>query len=346
MTLPNRVFRFAAVAATALVSMLVSAGVASAEQRGVAAGDPADAQPTASGTPSNPDVGAVNISYDSGGSLTLVISYFNAFSSLDTSQRYAYSAQFAIGKPVSTDDASAGCAPELNGQHHVYRPGYSTYFYDRATVTGFDGYVNFTRTVSPDEHQVTLTASGPALANRDWRCATYTLYSRTRSTPSNIHSDYDATCDCWYVAEKLDEVGEPSAYGGMPTIWFNGLRPVPAVVDPKPAGPKVKTVKYSLSPKATLHRGKLRLTLVSGPEVLGRKATVTLQALKGSKHKRYRTAGKAKTFKVTKTKQSKSFSVSRRYKKVRAIVKVAGYTNAAALREYPSRRLVVTAVRK
>lgn len=63
---------------------------ASAEVRTLNAGDPADATPTISGNPDNPDISAVDATYDSSGSLSITVDFYNSINSLDTSQNYAF----------------------------------------------------------------------------------------------------------------------------------------------------------------------------------------------------------------------------------------------------------------
>lgn len=115
----------------------------------------------------------------------------------------------------------------------------STTFFDRAAVAGFDGYLDFTRTMSPDGKQITVSASSPVLANRDLRCIEYTLRTRTRKSASNINSDYDESCGCWYVNQTLDEVGE-GTYSKF--FWFAGFRPVKQAA-PAPVTPAFQKVK-------------------------------------------------------------------------------------------------------
>jgi Ca2+-binding RTX toxin-like protein len=66
---------------------------------------------------------------------------------------------------------------------------------------------------------ITISATSPVIAGRDYRCIDYALYARTRSTISNPNSDYDPYCDCWYLNPLLDAVD------GSP--WFDGFAPPP-----------------------------------------------------------------------------------------------------------------------
>jgi hypothetical protein len=81
----------------ALVFLLALAPTASqAEVRTLTIADPADATPTISGIPNNPDIRQVSISYDASGSLTLTASFYNAFDTLDASSNYAFWAKFNL----------------------------------------------------------------------------------------------------------------------------------------------------------------------------------------------------------------------------------------------------------
>src|SRR4051812_33959227 len=79
------------------------AGVAAASSPGVAlaahAGidDPADGQATVSGQPSAPDVSRVDIDYDRAGSISLTVRFYAPLDTIDTSQNYAFYANFAVG---------------------------------------------------------------------------------------------------------------------------------------------------------------------------------------------------------------------------------------------------------
>ena len=156
----------------------------------------------------------------------MIVSLYHNPAALDLSQNYAFWGSFSVGGASSaTPPASctASVPGSVTGQHHVFSQ--SSTFLDRATVSGLGGYLPFSRSVSADGRQITLSASSPALANRDLRCFTYSLESRRRSTASNLYSRYDEHCDCWYVSGGFDRVGEwdPSGVGQL--VWFNGLKP-------------------------------------------------------------------------------------------------------------------------
>ena len=204
-----------------------SASAASAEIRTLAIDDPQDAVPTVSGTPNSPDISRLEARYDSAGSLTITVHYYNDAATIDRSQNYAFWGTFSIGG-IDTVGTQTGCAAipgSIYGQHHVYAT--STSFYDRASVSGYDGTLDFTRTTSPDNRTVTLTASPASIANRDYRCMNYQLNARRYSTPENIYSNYDAGCDCWYTSGVIDVVGQRGQYDTIGAAFFNGYQPPP-----------------------------------------------------------------------------------------------------------------------
>jgi hypothetical protein len=222
---------------------------ASAEIRSVSVSDPADATPTISGVPNTPDIRQVDVVYDSAGAISFTVSFHHAVNQLDTSQIYAFYSTFSVGAAASSTDPGLGCAlggpgSIASGQHHVFAN--STTFYDRSTVTGFSGDLVYARSVSADNTQVTIAASSPVLANRDYRCLTYYSKARRRSTVEHPYSRYDESCDCWYLDVYLDEVGEGPDYRKF--FWFNGFRPVP----PPPSPPPPPVVKSPAKTKVTV----------------------------------------------------------------------------------------------
>jgi hypothetical protein len=204
---------------------------ASAEVRTVNATDPADATPTISGKPNNPDIASVSASYDTAGSLTITVSYYHAFTELDTSEHFAFWGEFAVtegtepyGDPSHCFGGGSGAG--LYGQNHVYSNGGVT-FYNQGEISGYSGKLPFTRSEGFDHRSVTVSASSPALANHNWTCLSYDLHARTYSSASNIHSEYGEGCGCWYVNSQLDSLGGEALNDG---VWFNGFQPPPKPV--------------------------------------------------------------------------------------------------------------------
>ena len=99
----------------------------------------------------------------------------------------------------------------------------SEVFPDQASVVGDSDTVTFARSVSPDNTEITITASNPVLASHDWTCATYALLARTHAAAGTPNSQYDSNCDCWYVLSPLDIFPVNIAY-------FDGFAPAPPVV--------------------------------------------------------------------------------------------------------------------
>ena len=216
----------ASAAFTVLVLSLTLVSTAAAEVRSLAVVDPQDATPTISGVPNSPDIQGLQVTYDSAGSLTLQVTFYNAPSSLDRSQNYAFWSAFSVATATPYDGLPDRCSSSsISGQHHVFAE--RTTFYDRASISGLDGVLQFTRTTSADGKTVTVTASSPALANRDLRCVSYELRARRYSTAASIYSDYDESCNCWYVSNSLDTVGTVEKGGVTPEVWFDGYAPGP-----------------------------------------------------------------------------------------------------------------------
>jgi hypothetical protein len=240
-----------AISATMAIAS-VAGPSARADVRTLAVADPQDAPPTISGVPSNPDITELNVAYDTSGSIAITVTFVNSVNSLDLSQDYAEFGNFRVstgdvwptgGDPLCTD----GSAGNLIGQNHI-ASNVET-FNNQATIIGYTGTLPFTVTKSADGHQITLTASSPALANHNYTCANYTVYAKIRSTASNPNSDYDAGCDCWYVSSLLDAVPNGAPTSGA---WFDGfapLPPTPTTTSPAPAPPASNPPNKKTTPK-------------------------------------------------------------------------------------------------
>lgn len=227
--------RLLVVACMALLTLVLGGALgaqsAHAEIRSTTVADAADATPTLSGVPNNPDIESVAGSYETGGSFTLVVRFYHPLDSVDYSTNYAMSGSFSIGTadPASSSPYCSTLSNGISGQHHVSSS--ITTFYDRFSVAGFDGYQNATRTISPDKLQITITGSSGAIAGKGYNCFTYSLNSRRRSTIDNIYSHYDEGCDCWYVNSELDNVGNAGS-NVLPFAWFDGFAPPPRSDEP------------------------------------------------------------------------------------------------------------------
>lgn len=114
----------------------------------------------------------------------------------------------------------------LDGQHHVPHTDGGT-FPDVASVHGYNGTLDFDRSISSDGKRVTIQATSPVIANRDYQCFSYTLSGRQRSRIENPDSRYDSACDCWYLNFIADPVGEDWTGTGTQAeyVFFDGFGP-------------------------------------------------------------------------------------------------------------------------
>lgn len=226
-----------------LLLALAYSSVAQAEIRTATVPDPADATPTVSGVPNNPDIRLVKVVYDSAGSLIMEVDFYHGMSDFDTSENYAFWSEFDVTSAAvpTAGVESPGCSSavqqgNLSGQHHVWAAT-STAFLNRASVYGYSGYLPLTRASSADESHIVLTANSPVLANRDYRCLRYSLHARVHASISNPYSSYDASCDCWYVNSTLDWIGNFKENSYLYGVWFDGLQ---LQAPPPPPPPKKK----------------------------------------------------------------------------------------------------------
>lgn len=221
--------------AAAVVAGSLVPAVAGAAHLGV--DDAADAEPTVSGRPSAPDVSRLDIDYDPAGTITLRVGFSGALdtATLDTSQNYAFYANFKVGHAKQGYQAygfngyscDTGTPGDLSGQHHVFNV-YGSAFYDQASVTGYDGQLKFSRTVADDKKSVMIIAAGAVIAGRDYDCATYTIRGRRRGPAEHLNTRYDEACDCWYFSAQHDIVGAPRASNDHePPVYFDGRIPPP-----------------------------------------------------------------------------------------------------------------------
>jgi hypothetical protein len=232
---------------------LTLASSARAEVRSVSIADPADATPTVTGKPNDPDLSGVTISYDNvAGTISVTQTFYNAFSSLDTSQNYAFFTSVSL-LPANTEWWVNGAVEEEQCGYEGFGGTITDYSYNGSkyrnawSVSGYSGEAPFT-TVANSPTQVTATAAGPSLVGHDWRCARVTLEANARSSASNLHSNYDGGCSCWAVNVNLDQVGvgRPEEIYPSPVIWFPGFpatRPKPESAEEKKAKERAQKAK-------------------------------------------------------------------------------------------------------
>lgn len=281
----TRHFRYLALVGLLILSVLTLMAVTAPESRAevqtASVEDPADAPLTVSGVPSQPDIKNVSIIYDTAGALSLTVTFYNSPSALDYSNRYAFWGNFGLGV-IRRYGGSPSCeftaTGMVNGQHHIFSTT-GLRFYDQASVTGYEGQLPFQRTMSPDGRSITITASSPVLANRHFDCFEYSSHSRFRSTPSNSHSDYDSSCDCWYVGGIDDVAGITSTDYWEALNYFDGYTPtitMPSTrfwLNPKAYCRSLDLSRWTLLPDRVngVRRGfpsKLRFELRSGGRTL------------------------------------------------------------------------------
>lgn len=238
---------FGAVVMAFLISAFALAGLARAEVRSVTVTDPADAMPTVSGAPENPDLSKVTLTYDnSTGTVTVVQDFYNSLPSVAPAH-YAYFTGVLVGPSSTRSWAINGSVEE---ETCASWEGFSSVLEDRPyagapysnsfSVLGYSGTGSFMTTVENGGLQVTSTATSPALVGHDWRCASVDLSANTRSTVNNPHSFWDSGCECWAVTTTLDTVGIETVPGLMNgTLWFPGF----PTTRPKPETPLEKEEK-------------------------------------------------------------------------------------------------------
>lgn len=271
----------------AVLATLCVAPAAQAEIRTITVQDPADATPTVSGIPSNPDIQQVIGTYDSAGTLTLTVGFYHPLGELDLSQNYKFFVNFDVGEGSPEYGDPGSCYPgggpaTLYGQHNILGS-----FYNRATVVGYDGYLYFNLSESPDKKWFSISASSPVLANRNYRCLRYTLYARSRSSISNLNSEYDAGCDCWYVSPALDTIRGEIYYGSSRAkgVWFDGFQPPPPTPPPPPVPAALKG-RLEISARGGCRRATLNSWKVL-PAAGGAPATGTIRAKLGAQVKEF-----------------------------------------------------------
>ena len=188
------------------------------------------------------------ITYDTVGTLTITADFYNSPSSLDTSQNYAFLANFEVGMNAGSKSYRYCDSYVYAGQHHVWAKT-GLRFYDQSSVSGYEGKLQFNRSTSGDGKQVTVSANSPTLANQDLQCFTYQLRNRSYSSASNLHSDYDDSCGCWAITTSGDVLGvEDEDVPLAPTNYFDGFAPV----DPPP--PPKAVAKLKLRPVPSCRR--------------------------------------------------------------------------------------------
>lgn len=280
--------KLGAAALAALVGSICLVSTVHAEVRTTVVLDPQDAAPTVSGVPNTPDIKQVSATYDTAGTIRFVVEFFNTPEALDLSSKYAFIGEFVVGRRAGSSAypyCGGGAGTISYGQHHIF--SMLVQFYDRATVEGYEGFLEFSRSTSPDGRTVTVSASSPVLANRDYTCFTYRVRNRHRSSASDIYSDYDSSCACWYRWGLDDVLGRSVDSEDEDINYFDGYEPVPPA--PPEQKPKVKT-RIWINPV-----GKCRRVALSSWTLLPDKVHGAHRGWPGKLRFRLRSRGKTKT---------------------------------------------------
>lgn len=234
----------------AVLAALLTPSVAAAQVQTLSVDDPSDVSATLSGTPSETDIKHIDVRFDNqAGSLSIVVEFYRAPSSLDTTDNYAYWATFGLGTSASS---GIGCETydtgSVTGQHHIYSSS-GVQFFNQASVAGFDGKMPVGVAASDGGRTLTLTAQNPALMNREYVCFSYRTEHRQYSSVSNPNSRYDSSCDCWYTTDWDDIAGLTGIgdYFGKDLVYFDGFAPV--IPKPWSLGQATSTARKKLAKK-------------------------------------------------------------------------------------------------
>lgn len=220
---------------TLILALAATTGIANAEVRTAVIQDPMDTRPTVSGIPNSPDIRQVSVRYDTSGTIEFTADFYNAPSGLDLSEKYAFVSKFQVGSNDG-DSYYRFCSGtntgDISGQHHVFAST-GLRFFDESAVSGYDGKLQFTRSTSADGRSVTVRATSPTIANRNFECFNYYMLHRTYSTASNLSSSYDGSCDCWYNTGYNDVLGVTHTNWYDAVNYFDGYSPIePPSVEP------------------------------------------------------------------------------------------------------------------
>lgn len=185
------------------LALLLAVAPASAEVRSATVSDSADMPvKLAGGAPEYPDIKRVTANYDSAGSFSIRVEFYNSINSLDPSTVYSHKGDFRFSN-CDPDRSVENDPPLLSGSHRI--AGQPTVG-DLFAVEGFTGAGTVQRSQSEDGLAVTVSGSSPAIANQDYRCFFYHNVGRSRaSEPSPPDFEYDSECDC-YFTEKHDDL--------------------------------------------------------------------------------------------------------------------------------------------
>ncbi len=147
-------------------------------------GDPRD-QPGSVSGPARPDVEQVRVRYDQGGSVWVTFRFFESLYDTSSSSRRLQASVGSTTPNGKYDPPGGGCVTYNSGDVTVFADVYPEASYQAATVSGFDGSITGSRSVSPDGRELALVFSHAALAGRDYRCV---------DSLSTFIPDFDGHC--------------------------------------------------------------------------------------------------------------------------------------------------------
>ncbi|HEX8104663.1 MAG TPA: hypothetical protein VF533_18745 [Solirubrobacteraceae bacterium] len=185
-------------------------GAALADLRAGEQGDARDQPDNVSG-PRRPDIEQVRVQYDEAGRIDVVFRFYDPLPATDTGSRRVV---LSIGAKV---DASGSCQTYDTGDVRIgadVATGSSSR--QTASVSGYDGTINGTRTQSPDGRELLLSFANTSLASRGYRCV---------SNVSTYYPDPDGHCapsysNCRYISYSYDE-------DEVANFFFSGFAPPP-----------------------------------------------------------------------------------------------------------------------
>jgi hypothetical protein len=203
---------------------LAAAAPASADVRVGSVDDPRDTPQDVNGNYNHQDIQHVRVSYDTAGTLAITVRFFapvpdhsesgSTFSTSVGSGGYTSYGDSALCSAYNRGDAYVSFSPQrtAGGEGNVY-------------ISGLEGSIPMTRTISADGYEVTAQATHPALANRGYNC---TDTGRLGYSYENFHcTAYGCYDYSLYTIDSADpfKLFGPGAYGEAPP-------PAPAAPEP------------------------------------------------------------------------------------------------------------------
>lgn len=183
---------------------LSGAAPAWADLRAGSIDDPRDTPQDINGNYNHQDIQQVRVSYDTGGALSASVRFFAPVRDYSES---GSSFQLSLGE--YQDGAYSYCGAYNNGDAHLtFTPQRQSGGEGSITISGLEGSIPATRSISADGYEVTVQATHPALANKGYNCV---------SGPTNGYSYENFHCTdygCYdYSYYEIDGTGDFKLYG-------------------------------------------------------------------------------------------------------------------------------------